>query len=309
MTMKTAVISHPDCSLHDMGNSHPESPERLRAIEQYFQDTCLVQDVIELEARPATREQVLRAHPQSHVDYVLDLAPEEGLVALDPDTRLCPHSLSAANLAAGSIVQACDDVMNGDYQRAFCAVRPPGHHAEADTSMGFCIYNGIAIGARHAQVEHGLERIAILDFDVHHGNGTVDIFKDDPSVLVCSSFQHPFYPYKYFDIDRPNIVNTPLESGTRGEAFRNAVERDWLPALNRHRPQLILVSAGFDAHRDDPLAGLNLLESDYAWVTDLICHAANDYSQGRVISVLEGGYNPEVLARCALEHVARFLDS
>lgn len=307
--MKTAVISHPDCSLHDMGNSHPESPERLRAIEQYFQDTCLVQDVIELEARPATREQVLRAHPQSHVDYVLDLAPEEGLVALDPDTRLCPHSLSAANLAAGSIVQACDDVMNGDYQRAFCAVRPPGHHAEADTSMGFCIYNGIAIGARHAQVEHGLERIAILDFDVHHGNGTVDIFKDDPSVLVCSSFQHPFYPYKYFDIDRPNIVNTPLESGTRGEAFRNAVERDWLPALNRHRPQLILVSAGFDAHRDDPLAGLNLLESDYAWVTDLICHAANDYSQGRVISVLEGGYNPEVLARCALEHVARFLDS
>ncbi|MEZ5525089.1 MAG: histone deacetylase family protein [Pseudomonadales bacterium] len=309
MTMKTAVISHPDCSLHDMGNSHPESPERLRAIEQHFQDTCLVQDVIELEARPATREQVLRAHPQSHVDYVLDLAPEEGLVALDPDTRLCPHSLSAANLAAGSIVQACDDVMNGDYQRAFCAVRPPGHHAEADTSMGFCIYNGIAIGARHAQVEHGLERIAILDFDVHHGNGTVDIFKDDPSVLVCSSFQHPFYPYKYFDIDRPNIVNTPLESGTRGEAFRNAVERDWLPALNRHRPQLILVSAGFDAHRDDPLAGLNLLESDYAWVTDLICHAANDYSQGRVISVLEGGYNPEVLARCALEHVARFLDS
>lgn len=307
--MKTAVISHPDCSLHDMGNSHPESPERLRAIEQHFQDTCLVQDVIELEARPATREQVLRAHPQSHVDYVLDLAPEEGLVALDPDTRLCPHSLSAANLAAGSIVQACDDVMNGDYQRAFCAVRPPGHHAEADTSMGFCIYNGIAIGARHAQVEHGLERIAILDFDVHHGNGTVDIFKDDPSVLVCSSFQHPFYPYKYFDIDRPNIVNTPLESGTRGEAFRNAVERDWLPALNRHRPQLILVSAGFDAHRDDPLAGLNLLESDYAWVTDLICHAANDYSQGRVISVLEGGYNPEVLARCALEHVARFLDS
>lgn len=307
--MKTAVISHTDCILHDMGSGHPESPERLQAIHQHFQQTCLIQDVIEREAPPATREQILRVHAEAHLDYVLDIAPEEGLVALDPDTRLCPHSISAANLAAGSVIQGVDEIMAGDYQRAFCAVRPPGHHAETATSMGFCIYNGIAIGARHAMAEHGLERIAILDFDVHHGNGTVDIFKDDPSVLVCSSFQHPFYPYKYFDIDRPNIVNTPLESGTKGDAFRRAIERDWLPALNQHQPQLILVSAGFDAHRDDPLAGLNLLESDYAWVTDFICHAANDHANGRVISVLEGGYNPEVLARCALEHVARFLDS
>lgn len=307
--MKTAVISHSDCILHDMGNGHPESPERLEAINQHFQDTCLVQDVIEREAQPATREQILRVHPGTHVDYVLDIAPEEGLVALDPDTRLCPHSVSAANLAAGSIIQGIDETIAGDYQRAFCAVRPPGHHAETDTSMGFCIYNGIAIGARHAMAEHGLERIAILDFDVHHGNGTVDIFKDDPSVLVCSSFQHPFYPYKYFDIDRSNIVNTPLESGTEGDVFRKAIERDWLPALNQHKPQLILVSAGFDAHRDDPLAGLNLLESDYAWVTDFICHAANDYSDGRIVSALEGGYNPQVLARCAFEHVARFLDN
>ena len=307
--MKTAVISHNDCLLHDMGDAHPECPERLTAIEQHFEETCLIQDVVSLEAKPASREQIMRAHPERHIDYVLGLAPEEGLATLDPDTRLGPHSVSAANHAAGSIIQATDDIMAGAYQRAFCAVRPPGHHAEADTSMGFCIYNGIAVGARHAMAEHGLTRVAILDFDVHHGNGTVDIFKDDPSVLVCSSFQHPFYPYKYFDIDRPNIVNTPLESGCGSEAFRKAIERDWLPALMQHRPELILVSAGFDAHRDDPLAGLNLLESDFEWVTDFICHAANDYADGRIVSVLEGGYNPAVLARCALEHVFRFLGS
>jgi len=307
--MKTAVISHSDCVLHDMGNGHPESPERLHAIEQHFRDTCLIQEVIEREAQPVTREQILRVHPEAHVEHVLKSSPQQGLIELDPDTKLCPHSVSAANLAAGSIVQAADEIMAGDYQRAFCAVRPPGHHAEAAQSMGFCIYNGIAIGTRYVMAEHGLERVAILDFDVHHGNGTVDIFKDDPSVLVCSSFQHPFYPHRYFDIERENIVNTPLESGTKGDVFRKAIERDWLPALFQHQPQLILVSAGFDAHKDDPLAGLNLVESDYAWITDLICHAANDYADGRVISVLEGGYNPQVLARCAVEHVAQFLES
>jgi len=308
-SMKTAVISHADCLLHDMGNGHPENPQRLLAVEQHFRDTCLIQDVVEREAQPASREHILRAHPEAHIDHVLATAPEEGIVSLDSDISLCPHSVSAANLAAGSLVQATNEIMAGDYQRAFCAVRPPGHHAEAAQSMGFCIYNGIAIGARHAMAGHGLERVAILDFDVHHGNGTVDIFKDDPSVLVCSSFQHPFYPYRYFDIERPNIVNTPLESGTRGDVFRKAIERDWLPALNRHQPQLIFVSAGFDAHKDDPLAGLELVEDDFAWITDLICHAANDYAEGRIISVLEGGYNPDALARSAFEHVARFLDS
>lgn len=210
------------------------------------------------------------------------------------------------------MVQAVDGVVAGDFERAFCAVRPPGHHAEYDLSMGFCLFNNVAVGVKHAQATYDIKRVAVLDFDVHHGNGTVDIFKDDPSVLVCSSFQHPFYPGRQVDIQRPNIVNTPLGAGTEGSEFRRAIERDWLPALERHRPELIFVSAGFDAHRDDPLGGLGLVESDYVWVTDLIVNAANSYctgenaqSAGRIISILEGGYNLDALALSVHAHVGR----
>ena len=309
MTLKTAFISHDDCILHDMGGYHPESPIRLQAINKHIQATGLGQDLIVLDAKPVTFEQLVRAHPSAHVKRIQALAPTQGMVSIDPDTTLCPHSMRAADLAAGALVQAVDNIMAGSFQRAFCAVRPPGHHAEYSDSMGFCVYNNIAVGVRHALAQEGIERVAVLDFDVHHGNGTVDIFKDDPNVLVCSSFQHPFYPGRYTDIERDNIINTPLPSGTRGGTFRAALERDWLPALERHRPQMIFVSAGFDAHRDDPLGGLNLVEEDYTWVTDLIAHAANDYAQGRIVSVLEGGYDPKALANSVYAHVSRLMSN
>jgi acetoin utilization deacetylase AcuC-like enzyme len=307
MAIKTAYISHDDCLLHVMSDYHPESPVRLQAIKRHLEDTGLDRELVHLEAQPVTVEQLARAHSLRHIEHIINTAPATGIVALDPDTQLCPHSLRAAELAAGSLTLAVDNIIQNNFQRAFCAVRPPGHHAEYNTSMGFCVYNNIAVGVRHALAQKGIDRVAVLDFDVHHGNGTVDIFKDDPSVLVCSTFQHPFYPGRYTDIDRTNIVNTPLPAGTAGRAFRAAVERDWLPALERHRPQIIFVSAGFDAHKDDPLGGLNLVEEDFTWVTNLIVCAANDYARGRIISTLEGGYNPKALANSVFAHVSRLL--
>jgi len=204
------------------------------------------------------------------------------------------------------VQEAVDAVLGNQVQRAFCASRPPGHHAQENASMGFCLFNNIALGARHA-LSMGLQRVAILDFDVHHGNGTVDIFKDQPEVLVCSSFQHPHYPHLLFDIERSNIVHTPLPAGTGSKEFRLALERDWLPALDRHRPELILVSAGFDAHRADPLGDLKLQEEDYRWVTELIVSKANEYSEGKIVSTLEGGYDLDALARSVGSHLAALL--
>jgi len=233
--------------------------------------------------------------------------PEEGLVAVDPDTTMCPDSLHAARLAAGAVVAATTAVLNGVTRRAFCAVRPPGHHAEMNAAMGFCFYNSIALGAARALASDDISRVAVLDFDVHHGNGTVDIFKDSAEVLVCSSFQHPYYPHRYADIRRDNIVNTPLAAGSGSREFRQAIERDWLPALAQHRPQMIFVSAGFDAHQQDPLADLNLTEEDFGWVTDLISAAANDYADGRVVSALEGGYDLTALAHSVHRHIELLL--
>jgi acetoin utilization deacetylase AcuC-like enzyme len=201
------------------------------------------------------------------------------------------------------VADAVTALLAGDDTRAFCAVRPPGHHAEAGMAMGFCFYNNVAVGAVTALEHADVDRVAILDFDVHHGNGTVDIFRDTPEVLVCSSFQHPFYPYRHTNLRRPNIVNTPLAAGCSSAAFRQAIERDWLPALAAHRPQLILVSAGFDAHQLDPLGELNLDEADYRWVTQLIVEAANTSARGRVVSTLEGGYNLDALARSVGAHL------
>ena len=305
--MVTAYITHQDCCLHDMGSYHPESPARLKAIQAYLEANGLLEQVKSVLAEPATTEQLTRAHPAAHVARIRALAPAQGLASIDPDTLVGPHSIRAAELAAGAIVQAVNGVCEKHFDNAFCAVRPPGHHAEYTTSMGFCLFNNVAVGVKHAQVQWGLRHIAVLDFDVHHGNGTVDIFKDDPSVMVCSSFQHPFYPGRYADLQRPNIVNTPLAAGTDGEQFRQAIERDWLPALARHQPEMIFVSAGFDAHRDDPLGGLNLLEEDYAWVTQLIVKAAQQYAGGKLVSILEGGYNLQALARSVHAHVAELV--
>ena len=305
--MVTAYITHQDCCLHDMGSYHPESPARLKAIQAYLEANGLLEQVKSVLAEPATTEQLTRAHPAAHVARIRALAPAQGLASIDPDTLVGPHSIRAAELAAGAIIQAVNGVCEKHFDNAFCAVRPPGHHAEYTTSMGFCLFNNVAVGVKHAQVQWGLRHIAVLDFDVHHGNGTVDIFKDDPSVMVCSSFQHPFYPGRYADLQRPNIVNTPLAAGTDGEQFRQAIERDWLPALARHQPEMIFVSAGFDAHRDDPLGGLNLLEEDYAWVTQLIVKAAQQYAGGKLVSILEGGYNLQALARSVHAHVAELV--
>jgi len=300
---KVAFISHQNCQLHDMGEHHPESPLRLKAISDELKRSELIQELTCLQAQPVTLEQIERVHPRDHVRRIRNSSPIKGTIMIDPDTALCPNSLAAADLAAGALVQAVEGVMGGHYQRAFCSVRPPGHHAELVSSMGFCVFNSIAIGVAHARQAHGINRIAILDFDVHHGNGTVDIFKDDPDVMVCSSFQHPFYPNRMHDIERDHLIFTPLAAGTDGIEFRRAIERDWLAPLEKHQPELIFISAGFDAHEEDPLASLQLNELDYVWITEMICSVAKTHAKGRIVSALEGGYHLGALARSVHAHI------
>ncbi len=297
------LFTHPRCLDHRMQPNHPESPARLRAILDHLESSALLQVMTMREAAPVATAALERVHTRDHLRRLADLSPESGLIAVDPDTFMGPDTLAAAALAAGAVVDAVDAVQAGEANRAFCAVRPPGHHAEAGLAMGFCFYNNVAVGAAAALEHPDVERVAILDFDVHHGNGTVDIFKDRPEVLVCSSFQHPFYPERFANLDRPNIVNTPLPAGCGSDAFRASVSRDWLPALADHRPDLILVSAGFDAHRLDPLAELRLDEEDFRWVTRLIVEAAETYARGRVVSTLEGGYDLAALAVSVAAHL------
>ena len=305
--MATALITHPDCVLHEMGEGHPESPQRLRAVLAALQATGLAARLVAREARPAARAELERVHAPEYVDAIFGAAPERGYAFLDPDTSMNASSLPAALRAAGAVVMATDMVMAGEVSSAFCAVRPPGHHATPGRPMGFCIFNNVAIGAAHALEAHGLERVAVLDFDVHHGNGTEDAFHDDPRVMLCSTFQHPYYPYCGADSGNDHIINVPLPAMTDGAGFRAAVQRSWLPALERHRPQLVFVSAGFDAHREDPLAYLRLEDEDYRWVTELLLDVARRHAGGRVVSSLEGGYNVHALGRCAALHVAAML--
>jgi acetoin utilization deacetylase AcuC-like enzyme len=297
------IYTHPRCLDHRPQPGHPERPDRLRAILRYLDAAGLLAAHTVRQPQPADTAALTRILDPAYLAAVRAASPQDGLVALDPDTVICPASLDAAALAAGAVADAVRAVLAGNGNRAFCAVRPPGHHAERNAAMGFCIYGNAALGAVTALDDPAIERVAILDFDVHHGNGTVDIFRDDPRVLVCSSFQHPFYPYRYADLVRPNIVNTPLAAGTGSSAFRAAIEADWLPALARHRPEFIVVSAGFDAHRDDPLAELELDEDDFRWITRLIVDAANQSAEGRVVSTLEGGYDLAALARSVAAHV------
>jgi acetoin utilization deacetylase AcuC-like enzyme len=301
--MATALLTHPDCVLHEMGAGHPESPQRLKAILAALEASGLTPRLTVREAPEATREHLERVHHADHVDMVFDAAPSHGYAYLDPDTSMNAKSLSAALRAAGAVVAATDMVMSGEARNAFCAVRPPGHHATRDRPMGFCLFNNVAIGAMHALEAHGLERVAVLDFDVHHGNGTEDAFHEEPRVMLCSTFQHPYYPYSGSDSSNAHIINTPLPAMTDGRGFRAAVERDWMPALEAFKPQLVFVSAGFDAHRDDPLAYLKLGDEDYRWVTEKLVEVAEKHAGGRVVSTLEGGYNTDALGRCVVEHV------
>jgi len=290
-----------------MGPDHPECPERLASINDHVIAFGLDGHVARYEAPAATREQLSRVHAPAYVEAIERAAPASGLRCLDPDTALNPHSVQAALHAAGAVVKGVDLVCSGEHQTAFCAVRPPGHHAERARAMGFCVFNNVAVGAAHALAVHDVSRVAIVDFDVHHGNGTEDMFSDDPRVLMVSTFQYPLYPYSGVDNPAPNMVNIPLSAGSGSAEFREAVESRWLPALDEFEPDLILVSAGFDAHREDPLAGLAFSENDYAWVTRQLLAVAARFADGRIVSSLEGGYALSALGRSAAMHVRELM--
>lgn len=301
--MTTAFISHEDCGLHNMGPEHPESPIRLLAIRKVLTKTGLMQELEQIESVHIMPEQIKLAHAEMHQKNLELKLPKSGVIYTDADTALCPDSLHAASLAAGSSVMAVNRVLAGKSQNAFCAVRPPGHHAEHSIPMGFCFYNNVAIAAFHALQQPDIKRVAIFDFDVHHCNGTVDIFKDTPEVLVCSTFQHPFYPERYCDIRRDNIINCPMEANSDGNIFKQIIESRWLPAIEQHKPDLILISAGFDAHNEDPMADIKLTEDDFRWVTQFLMSAAKSHCQDRLVSILEGGYNPVSLAFSVQAHL------
>jgi len=309
LVVPTAYITHPSSLLHDMGPYHPECPERLHAIGDRLISAGLDGYLAHYTAPAAEREHLLRVHSADHIDAIEAASPDDGLHYLDPDTALCPQSLAAARHAAGAAVLATDLVLRGECNRAFCAVRPPGHHAERRRAMGFCLFNNIAVGIAHALEVHGLERVAVVDFDVHHGNGTEDIFTGDSRVLMVSIFQHPLYPYSGTNPRADNMLNIPLSAGTGSQEFRDVVRERWLPALEQHRPQMLFISAGFDAHREDPLAGLRFTDADYAWVTAELVEVAKRHAQGRIVSSLEGGYALSALGRSAAEHVRALVAS
>jgi len=305
--MSTALITHNDCVLHEISPGHPESPQRMGAILDQLKKADLYDHLMHFEAPLAEPEAALSCHPQSYIDSIVSSSPNSGSVQLDADTAMNPHSLSAALRGVGAGLLATDKVMSGEVANAFCVTRPPGHHAEITQAMGFCFFGNIAIAARHALKHHGLDRVAIVDFDVHHGNGTEDIVEGDEKILFCSSFQHPFYPGSY----RPNVtgqrVNVPLSAGTGSEEFQLSIADHWIPALTDFKPQMIFVSAGFDAHAEDPLASLALGDSDFAWITQQIMAIADEFAEGRIVSILEGGYSLPALARSATAHVRELM--
>jgi len=282
---------------------HPERPERLIAVLNRLKEAGVTQDMDERKAKEISIEQLQMAHPVSYIQSILDSEPVGKVIKVDQDTYMSEGSGRAAKLAAGAVAEATSLVLAGQTNKVFCAIRPPGHHAEMAESSGFCMFNNVAIGAYTALQNPEIERVAILDFDVHHCNGTVDIFKDDPRVLVCSSFQDNLFPDKYLDFTNEHIVNTPLIEGTIGLDYRKRIEAEWLTRIQAHKPDLIFISAGFDAHKDDPLASICLDEDDYRWITSMFVDLANSYSKGRIISVLEGGYDLNALSNAALAHV------
>jgi acetoin utilization deacetylase AcuC-like enzyme len=310
--MNTAFYSHPDCRLHDMGPGHPECPQRLDAITDHLLATGLDIALDFREAPVATLEQIERAHTTHYVTELLDrlqrLRNDGETKAFDPDTVACPHTLQAALRAAGAAVAATDDVLAGRAHAAFCSVRPPGHHATRDETMGFCFFNNVAIAARHALDVHGLKRVAIIDFDVHHGNGTEDIIAGDERVLMCSFFQHPLYPYSGAVPKGTNMVNVPVAPYTRGAAVRETIDAMWMPALEEFAPQMVFISAGFDAHREDDLGQMGLVEADYEWITQRLVDLARRHAQGRIVSCLEGGYHLGALARSVAAHLRVLAD-
>jgi len=301
--LSTAYISHPDCHDHDTGEGHPESARRLSAIEDKLLASGLSDFLRNIDAPEVTRAQLLRAHSAEYLAMIEAVMPQKGYARLDPDTVVSPGTLKAAKRAAGAVVSAVDRLMSGELENAFCSIRPPGHHAERNRAMGFCIYNNIAVGVTHAMEAHGIKKVAVVDFDVHQGNGTEDILIGDDRVLYCSIFQHPFFPYTPLPENNERVISIPLEASARSTQFRAAVVDHWLPALNRFRPEMIFISAGFDAHQDDEMSYVSLTDADFRWVTEQIVKVAETSASGRIVSVLEGGYELHSLSRCVETHL------
>jgi len=300
--MTTAIVSHDDCYDHVTPPGHPEQVARLDAVNAALADM----DVLRVKAPLAAEDDLLRAHPKAHVDTIKDAAPSEGWRSLDADTHMSVGTLRAAYRCAGGIVRAVDLVMGGEAGNAFVAMRPPGHHAERETAMGFCFFGNVAIAAKYASDHHGLNRVAIVDFDVHHGNGTQDLVEDDARILFCSTHQSPLYPgtgAAHETGAHNNVLNVPLPDGAGTKAFCDAMTRVVLPRVDAFKPEFLLISAGFDAHKDDPLAGMNLTTDDFAWITSELCDLADRHCQGRVVSSLEGGYDLAALGASVAAHV------
>jgi len=299
----TGFITHTACAAHEMGSWHPECPARLGAIQDHLISIGLAPHLEYIDAPPATVEQLARAHDLQYIEALRSRIPKDGYHPLDPDTSMNPSTWDAALRAAGAVVAATEQVLDGVLGNAFCAVRPPGHHARPAAAMGFCFLNNVAVGALHALAHGGLERVAVIDFDVHHGNGTEEILAGDERVLMASFFQHPFYPYTGTESPASNMVNVPLPAGTKGDVVRTVVDETWMPRLDEFAPQMIFISAGFDAHREDDLGQMSLVEADYVYITKRLMQVAQRHSAGRIVSSLEGGYNLSALARSVAAHV------
>ena len=301
--MSTAYISHLACRRHEMGSAHPECFQRLDVITDMLMTLRVLDMLQHFEAPNVTREQLLRVHLEEHLDFLERIVPETGYKKIDMDTLMNPKTLRAASYAAGSVVMAVDKVVSGEVKNAFCAVRPPGHHATSDAAMGFCFYNNVAVGAAHAVAAHGIERVAIIDFDVHHGNGTDEIFNGQQNVRLFSLFEQGLFPLEGKNSAEGDGIYLPLPGGSGGADMRKAVEKQWIPALEAFRPELVMVSAGFDAHLQDEISDLHFSDADFQWLTQMCLDVADTHAQGRLVSVLEGGYDLDSLARCAAAHV------
>jgi len=300
--MTTAYISHPDFMKHEMGRHHPECPERIQAIEDQLIQSRLDGHLKRIDPPLATEADITRVHSEDHLAFIKSKAPTSGYAMIDGDTIMNSSTWNVSLRAAGAAIAAVDAVMKGEVNNAFCAVRPPRHHAEPHRSMGFCVFNTIAIATRYAIEQYDLDRVAVIDFDVHHGNGTEAAFIDDPHVLMCSFFQHPFYPYSGLE-GGDNMVNIPLPASTSGKLVREMISKIWIPRLQEFKPQLIMISAGFDAHREDDLGQMGLVEDDYVWITQQLMNVANQSCDGKIVSCLEGGYNLSALGRSVAAHL------
>lgn len=303
--MSNAIISHPDCLAHNVSDEHPERPARLNAINDRLLSSGMAQVFVHYEANVVSKKQLLAVHDSAYIDSIYARAPNESgqIVQLDGDTAMMNATLAAAKRAAGAGIMAVDMVMTGQHKKSFCAVRPPGHHAEKDKAMGFCYFNNIAIAVTHALNHYDLKRVAVIDFDVHHGNGTEQLLGGDNRVMFCSSFESPLYPFSGENSPYNNVHNIALQAGIKGPAYQDLVSEHWLPQLDAFAPQLIFISAGFDAHREDDISHINLVERDYRWLSVELVKLANKHADGRIVSMLEGGYSLGALGRSVHAHL------